>query len=225
MVQAATAGITLPSRYLVSGMAPHLSQIGGTCTTFGSASMKRWQEKRDGNGVRNYNNLRMYSWQKQIDGIQGEGSTGRSWCQVAKNRGLPLAGQSSAVDKIAGYWNVDLSHGDIDVLKAAIMAFGPVTVSMTFPSNWIQPVKGVVLKPNGYIAGGHLTCWVGWDDNLPGVGKLSMCHWNSWGDYPGSTGGGNFWVPVDYYALDGNSADSHKAAIWEVWKTKDIIGD
>jgi len=152
MIQAAAAGLTLPSRYLTYSMPPHLNQIGGTCTTYGGDQLKRWQEKRDGHGVRNYDHLKMYSWQKLIDGISGEGSTGRAWCQVAYQRGIPLIGQTSGFDKISGYWNVDIGK-DWDVLKAAIMAFGPVMVSNGYPNSWFTPKNGLLPPPAGGFAG------------------------------------------------------------------------
>ena len=223
-IQSAAAGIILPDRFLVSAMPPHLNQNGyPTCTTHAGNEMKRWQEKKDGHGVRNYDQPRMYQWQKQIDGIVGDGSTGRAWCEVARTRGIPLKGMATGVDKIAGYWRVDIgvTH-DWDALRAAVVTFGPIMVGMEFYNSWFHPVRGVAPAPSGGVAGGHEMLIVGYDLHLPGLNDMALCDWNSWGAYAGSTGGGNFWMPMKYVST---TSQAGRAQVWELWKTKDITGD
>jgi len=222
-IQSAAAGIVIPDRFLMPGMPPHLNQ-GKTpqCTSHSGNQMKRWQEKRDGHGVREYSQNLMYQWQKRIDGIPGIGSTGKAWCEVARTRGIPLMGQSTGVDRIAGYWKVDIG-GDWDALLAALVVYGPVMVGMEFYNNWFKPVGGIVPKPGGGLAGGHEMLVAGYDKKHPAYGgTLTLLPWNSWNDYPGSTGGGNFWMPVKWLST---THQPGKAQVWEMWKTRDVLGD
>jgi len=222
MIQAASAGLVIPDDYAVPGMPPHLYQNGyPTCTTHAGNQMKRKQEKLDGHGVRTYDQPRMYLWQKEIDGIAGEGSTCKAWCEVARKKGIPLKGTNKGVDKIAGYWRVDIG-GDWDALKAAILVYGPVMWGGEFFHSWFYPTSGIVPKPSGKLEGGHATLWVGWRKNLLPVKLPALLDWGSWGRYKGSTGGGNVWVPLDYLSADGRSGT---AAVWEMWKTVDLKGD
>jgi|PlaIllAssembly_1097288.scaffolds.fasta_scaffold02248_6 hypothetical protein len=222
-IQSAAAGLVIPDRFLIPGMPPHLDQNGTPhCTAYAGNQLKRWQEKKDGHGVRVYDHGRMYSWQKQVDGINGEGSTGRAWCEIARTRGIPLLGGGGrAVDRIAGYWRVDVA-GDWDALFAAILVFGPVMWGREFYRSWFRPVNGIVPKPGGGMVGGHEGLIVGWDKKHPTVKGPAILDWGSWGNYAGSTGGGNAWVPTKYLST---SHQSGKAQVWEMWKAKDIVGD
>ena len=221
-IQSAAAGVVIPDRFLMPGMPPHLNQ--GTtpmCTTYAGNQMKRWQEKKDNHGLRVYDQARMYWMQKAIDGISGDGSTGRAWCEIARTKGIPLVGQQNAVDPIAGYWRVDIG-GDWDALLAAIVVYGPVMVGMEWYKNWFTPNRGIVAPPAGGVVGGHEMIFVGYDRKQPDVGSLTLLPWNSWGNYAGSTGGGNFWLPVKYLSP---TQQSGKAQVWELWKVRDILGD
>ena len=222
MIQSAAAGLVIPDDYTVPHMPNHLYQNGfPTCTTHAGNQLKRWQEKLDGNGVRTYDQPRMYSWQKQIDGIPGQGSTCKAWCEVARTRGIPLKGTAAGVDKIVGYWKVDIG-GDWDALKAAIFVYGPVLWGGEFYHSWFHPIKGIVPKPSGVLEGGHATLWVGWRKLLMPIKLPALLDWGSWGNYKGSTGGGNVWVPLDYLSTRHQSG---KAQVWEQWRATDVIGD
>jgi len=223
MIQSAAAGIVVPDDFLMPGMPPHLNQgKRPLCTTFAGNQMKRWQEKKDRHGVRVYDQERMYAWQKQVDGINGDGSTGRAWCEVARKRGIPLEGQFQGVDKIAGYWKVDIG-GDWEALKVAVYVFGPVMIGGEFPNNWFVPKGGIVPPPAGGIAGGHEMLVCGYKSHHPAYNRaLTFLDWGSWGNYKGSTGGGNFWVPITYLSEVDKPGT---VQVWEMWKSKDVLGD
>jgi len=224
-IASAAAGVIIPDEFAVKGMPPHLDQDGTPqCTAYAGDQMKRWQEKRDNHGVRSYDHNRMYHWQKQVDGIDGDGSTGRAWCQIARTRGIPLVGKTKGVDRIAGYWRVDIG-GDGEALLAAVVVYGPVMIGMEWPSNWMPSLSyhGVVPRPSVHLAGGHEVLIVGYKRHHPDVNdRLALIAWNSWGVFPGSTGGGNQWLPAEYLS---ERHEGGKAAVWEMWKTKDIVGD
>ena len=224
-IQSAAAGVVIPDVFAVKGMPPHLDQNGYPhCTAYAGNQAKRWQEKRDGHGLRQYDQAKMYRWQKQLpDGIPGEGSTGKAWCEVARKKGIPLKGTNKGVDKIAGYWRVDIGD-DIDALLAAIVVFGPVMMGCEWPKSWLpsNAYQGVVPPPSGGMVGGHETLIVGYNKHQPETKGLALIDWGSWGNYPGSTGGGNVWIPVKYLSTHESPG---KVQVWEMWKTKDIVGD
>jgi hypothetical protein len=134
-------------------------------------------------------------------------------------QGIPVAGSPEKAPhyRIAGYWRVPIN--DIDSIRAAIVGFGPIMVGGEWPKSWFRPVSGVVPAPAGGIVGGHERIRIGYDLDFNGGCWLER---NSWGNYAGSTGGGNFWIPFRYESADGRPGT---AELWEGWKAKDITGD
>lgn len=226
-ISAALAGAQLPSRYIAPAMGPVLNQGKKPyCVAYASAGLKQWQERAEGKGIIKADPDTFYGWLKRGrgttpgDGIAGDGSTGRAAMRMMYQQGFPIVGHPewATANRIAGYWSVPVD--DRDTLRAAILALGPVLTGEEWDRAFFHPVNGVVPKPSGILDGGHATLRIGWDMNLPGLGKPAWCIKNSWGVYTGSTVSGCFWLPMDYESRDGRGST---VALWEAWKSKDMV--
>jgi hypothetical protein len=100
---------------------------------------------------------------------------------------------------IGSYWAVQVIQAEI---QAAIMAFGPVVLSVTWYNSWFSPVAGV-LPAEDFPAGGHAILAFGWDSQ-------GLRLRNSWGNRWGN--GGDCYLPW-----------SMLNAVGEVWKAVDTI--
>ena len=209
----ATAGpASFARRLVLDGMGPVLNQGNlPQCVSYASAGMKMWEEKRDARGVISYDTAAFYRTLKQYDGIPGAGSNGRTAMKVLKNLGMPESGKagSSAHNKVATYWAVPTTVAGI---KNALATTGPVLTGGEWYASWFHPIRGILPKPAGGVAGGHETLIFGADDDVNGGSFLVR---NSWGaDWPGGVNG-NFYVT---YAAFLN-------AMWEAWVATDVKGD
>jgi hypothetical protein len=100
---------------------------------------------------------------------------------------------------IGSYWAVKVIQAEI---QAAIMAFGPVVLSVTWYHSWFTPIGGV-LPAEDYPAGDHAILAFGWDSK-------GLRLRNSWGTKWGN--GGDCYLPW-----------SMLSAVGEVWKAVDTI--
>jgi hypothetical protein len=100
---------------------------------------------------------------------------------------------------IGSYYAVRVIQAEI---QAAIMAFGPVVLSVTWYHSWFTPIGGV-LPAEDYPAGGHAILAFGWDSK-------GLRLRNSWGTKWGN--GGDCYLPW-----------SMLNAVGEVWKAVDTI--
>lgn len=98
--------------------------------------------------------------------------------------------------KISAYFAVKMIQAEI---QAAIMAFGPVVLGVSWYNSWFSPVAGVLPKPD-FVAGGHAILAIGWDSR-------GLRLRNSWGTKWGLAG--DCFLPWVYLA-------------GEAWKAVDV---
>ena len=97
--------------------------------------------------------------------------------------------------KISAYFAVPMVQAEI---QAAIMAFGPVVLGMTWYNSWFMPVAGVLPKPDTR-AGGHAILAIGWDSRGLRLRNSWGNRWGIAGDcyLPWSMVAGEAWKAVD----------------------------
>ena len=218
-----TAG-PLPDRFVWSPLGPVLNQGNKPqCVAYAFAGMKNAQELRETGGPARpvFDEDWFYAECKRIDGIAGDGTTGRAACQVAQKLGYRTRGHTDEASwRIAAYYGVPL---DWDVLRRALMEYGPIPISSAWFGNWFSNLllpNRILPEPKGDPVGGHETLLIGWDARRlagsPHVGHLIVR--NSWGTANnGATNiAGNFYFPWDLF----------RAHIgWDAFKTVDVQGD
>lgn len=194
----------IPADWLIGtntplSMPPHLNQ-GSTpmCGGYSGGQLKRYQEKVDRHGVREFDCAWLYRHSRQRVGLgpETEGTTARAVLATLLHEGIPIVGQESTAPdfRIKSYAAIPYTTGS---LQRALMQYaGPVLIGMRWPANWLtrsawHPAGSVAPKPVG-TQGGHLTLLIGWRTVAGGVQFLI---WNSWGSV--WAGRGNLWVWAD----------------------------
>jgi len=197
----------LPAGWYVPLMPPVYSQDGPKCVPFHLKTLKAYQDHLDqGPTWYDFDTARFFT-------DIGGGPDG-AIVRVALDRllkvGYPTVGHSDASKhRIAAYYAVPKVRLAI---KQAIHAFGPLSIALPWFDSWFSPHSNGVLPRPTHVHSGHAIVLYGWNDTLgwkgePTGGWLLRNSWGAdWGDR------GHCLLP---YAYDG--------AIWEVWKTIDVI--
>lgn len=205
--------VVLPSRYRADPVPPRIAQVGGTCTGASSTYMRLYQQRKDLGAWLKLDYLWLYTQQKAIDGIPGEGSTLRASMQILRHKGQALTingGGVPAKNKIATYYAIP---PDVEALKRAIYTYGGIVVAGPWAESDFYPeANGVLAKPKAQTkqAGGHAFYVLGWDD----VRKAFLCL-NTWPLPWGYQGTGVFFYPYE-------RVNDPKWGLWESWKAIDI---
>ena len=202
----------LPYRYQARSMPPVLYQ-GATPTCVGHAgvTVKAWEERRDPSWARflPFDPFWLYRRCKATDGIpHAEGTFPRAALAILLKEGAQLRGAAAPNRRlrIAAYYRVPV---DVESMKRAIVAYGPLLVATRWSRSWFRPIDGRLPDPTTN-AGGHAFVIYGWNDK---IGPGSWIARNSWGRAWGVRG--------DFYL---------RYALWtaagpEAWKALDVIGN
>jgi hypothetical protein len=191
------------------------------CVAYATAGLKSHEELTDNNPhLPHWRQADFYARCKQVDGIAGDGTTGRAAMQVLRASGYPAdEDPTGAHFVISAYYAVPT---DFDSLCAAVAAFGVIIIGMPWYPNWdfapgsslIRP-NGILPEPSGNPVGGHELRVVGFDRRKlvgwPDPGFLILA--NSWGPTWGN-GRGYAYLPARFTSM-----------LWEAWKAVDVRGD
>lgn len=186
-----------PATYEVPAPLPAVLNQGNTpkCVAFSSSWAKAWQDLRD-QGSFNFDESRFFV---QIGGGPN-GAVVRAAFDRMLNYGYPVTSlDETDQHRIKAYYRVPVSEA---ALKAAIHAFGPVILGMTWFDSWFEPVSGVLPAPTS-IVGGHAINAIGWD-------ARGLRLRQSWGKNYGLSG--DVFLPWKYLKYVG-----------EAWKSVDRI--
>jgi hypothetical protein len=182
-----------PASYSRSGMPPVLNQ-GSTprCVAFSSAAMKGWQDRRDQLQFFDFDEGRFFVL---IHGTS-DGAHVRDAMEELLHAGYPEQGGSGASKhQIVAYYRTPTTY---DGLRAAILDFGPVVITMAWYRSWFRPNAQGVIPPAQTLVGGHAVVAYGWDQ------RGLRCR-NSWGTGWGREG--DFWMP--------QSSLTHLTSAWK----------
>lgn len=189
----------MPSRFVVSNLPPVLDQgLNPTCVAHSHSSMKAWMDHIDQGKFPNFNEPLFH---RQIGGTS-QGAVARYALDRMKEYGYPVVTLGDAgLHKITAYYAV---AKDINVIKQALMSYGPLTMLGPWYPSWINnlPSSNILPAPFG-IPNGHCVLVVGWDDSK---GFLFQ---NSWGLFWGDQG--RAWMPYGLATV----------VMWEFWKAID----
>ncbi len=218
-----TAG-PLPTRFVWTPMGPVLNQGSKPeCVAYAFAGMKLAQELRESPPQHPvFDEDWFYAECKKIDGIPGDGTTGRAAATVLYKLGYRTVGhKDEAAWKIGAYYGVPLEY---EIVKRAVFEFGPVPISMQWFGNWFGGFllpNYILPDPKGSPVGGHEVLVFGWDDRkLAGSNRQGfLIARNSWGTRAQNRGAtndsGNFYIPWDLFHEHG----------WDAFKSVDVKGD
>ena len=202
----------LPYRYAATLMPPVLNQgATPTCVGHAGAAVKAWEERRDPSWARflAIDPMWIYRRAKATDGLPHvQGTFPRAALAVLLREGALLRGASAPNGRlrIAAYYRVPV---DVEAMKRAILAYGPLFVATSWSKSWFRPSAGRLPDPST-PAGGHAFVVYGWNDKIAGGSWIAR---NSWGRAWGVRG--DFFMPYGLWT----------AAEPEAWKALDSIGD
>jgi hypothetical protein len=209
LLTAEESAAALPAYFQAKVVPPRISQVGGTCTAASSTYMRMCQQKLDLGAWLKLDYQWLYSEEKKIDGISGEGSTVRAAMTVLKNLGQTIVGNPSAPfkNKISAYYAIPVT---VDALKRALFTYGGIVVAAPWANSYSKTgVDGILPRPDT-LAGGHAFYVEGWDDKR----QCFICL-QSWPLPWGYKGQGAFFLPYKF-AVD------PKWGLWEAWKAVDV---
>jgi len=204
--------VVLPKTYWTRPVPPRIDQEGGTCTA-ASSTLMRYQAQKNDLGVwvpLSYKWL--YAKQKEIDGIDSEGSTLRASMQILRWRGQALTtpgGGNPAKNKITSYYAIPRAVED---LKRALYQYGVIVVAGPWAQEWMRTDDSGILAPPKNQVGGHAIAIVGYDDNRRAFGFQQ-----TWPLPWGYKGRGIGFLRYDYVV-------DRKWGLWEAWRTIDAKG-
>jgi hypothetical protein len=190
-----------PASYVVPNLAylPVLNQ-GDTpeCVAFAHSALKAFEDRIDQGSYFDFNE---YTFFYSIGGT-ANGAVIRNALDKLVNDGYPVVNIGNAYQhKIAAYYRIP---EDIETIKQAIMAFGPVIMGTEWYQSWENLNSNYQLPAPSGSQNGHAFIIVGWDY------RGFRCR-NSWGTAWGQ--GGDFYMPFSYALTYG----------FEFWKAIDQI--
>lgn len=190
-----------PATYVVPGLStlPVLNQ-GSTpqCVAYSHSSLKAYEDRKDQGVYFNFNENYFF----QLIGGTSTGAIIRNALDRLVHYGYPVVSAGQAwLHKITAYYRVPK---DIETIKQAVMAFGPVVMGTYWYASWERLKTNYQLPYPSGSRNGHAVIIVGWD------ARGFRCR-NSWGTAWGY--GGDFWMPYSYALTYG----------FEFWKAVDQI--
>ncbi len=191
----APKAIVIPPTYVVPSLPAILDQGSSPqCVAFSSGALKLYED-----GPWPLNEGLFFA---RIGGT-ANGAYVRDAFKQLLSTGYP---PDEATHKVSAYFAVPVVRADV---QAAILAFGPLVLGMTWLNSMFRPVKGVLTcdRASG-VAGGHAILLVGW--TLIG-GQLYWILQNSWGAVWGV--GGQCYLPDSAFS----------GLVGEAWKAVDVV--
>lgn len=193
----ADAAPLLPAAYTAPPPWPPILNQHATpmCVAYSSSTLKGWEDLRD-QGAFDFDEPLFFD---EIGGT-ASGAYIRQALDRLLSVGYPVVTIGNrAQHRITAYYRVGISETE---LKTAILAFGPILLSLSWPHSWFRPVGGI-LPGADYNVGGHAIIATGW-----GASGLRLR--NSWGTTWGLSGE----AIMPWY---------HVGQIKEAWKAVDQI--
>lgn len=191
----------VPGEYLVPGTEPPVLNQGTKpqCVAYSTASMKMYEDFIDQKQMFGFDENGFFA----AIGGGPDGAVVRTAFAEMKNVGYPVLGVGDAADhKIAEYWSVPVTQGDI---QAALMSFGPVVCCTAWYNSMFNPASNgeLTVVPGSGLGGYHAI-------KARGFGPLGLRWRQSWGGNWGLAG--DCFMPWENLPL-----------ISEVWKAVDVI--
>lgn len=196
--------LVIPASYTVPTPAAPVLDQGTTpqCVAFSTAAMKVYQDTRD-TGPFDPDEALFFA---AIGGGPNGAVVRNAFDQLVKAGYPEKKTGRAALHKIGSYWRVPVT---LPEFQAALMAFGPIVVGMSWLNSMFRPASNGVLtcdQASG-IAGGHAIYVEGW---IVIGGQTYLIPHNSWGASWGING--RAYLPVSALSLIG-----------EAWKAQDVI--
>lgn len=189
----------LPTSYRVPAPYPAILDQGMTpqCVAYSAAYEQSWYDLRD-TGPARFDEASFFA----AIGGTSQGAIVRDALDQRLRTGYPLVGNAGAASahRIAAYYAVPVTRTDI---CAAIVAAGPIVLSMPWYQSWFSPSATGTLPAPYTVVGGHAIVADGYDTT--GVWLT-----NSWGIDWGIAG--RCRLPWAYLSR-----------VWEAWKAADRI--
>lgn len=184
-----------PTSFIISNPPPHTNQ-GNTpqCVVYCEGMAKAWEDHKDLLKWFDFDQARQFV----AIGGTSSGASPKAGLERERVAGYPeQGGANTALHKITAYYTVNVKSAD--ELKAALMAFGPVSILFHWPASWERlSAAGVVPYPSG-VENGHLILCIGWRYSN---GQLQFRFRQSWGTLWGPLGG-DCYIPFSYIVAKG----------------------
>jgi hypothetical protein len=193
--------VAAPLTYRVPGTLPPVLNQGSTpqCVAYSSAGLKGYEDRIDQGQFFDFDKARFFA----AIGGGPNGAFVRNAFRQMLSIGYPEQGGGNAgIHRIAAYYAIPVTQAAI---QAAIMAFGPIIIGLSWYNSMFRPNPSGVLNvdPASGLAGGHAIEAIGWDER-------GLRLRNSWGSSWGLSG--ECYLPWANLSIVG-----------EAWKAVDVI--